>query len=215
MRTHAPSQAFLIAAALVCPAAAADSNINDASKFAWAENIGWTNWRDADSVASGVTVDLSEGFLSGFIWSENTGWISTGGGDGPYSNLTGETHGVNILLDGTLDGFAWGENIGWINFGTAAHIGPDGARIDLTENRLRGYAWAENVGWINLDNAEFFIAFSDCPGDLTGDGSVGSPDLGALLAAWGQGGGPADLTGDGDVGSPDLGALLAAWGPCE
>ncbi len=55
-------------------------------------------------------------------------------------------------------------------------------------------------------------------GDLNGDGTVGVPDLLALLAAWGAcppvGGCPADLNGDGDVGVPDLLALLASWGRC-
>ncbi len=56
---------------------------------------------------------------------------------------------------------------------------------------------------------------STCGGDLTGDGSIGVPDLLELLAAWG----PcedcdADLTGDGTVGVPDLLELLSLWGPC-
>jgi len=50
------------------------------------------------------------------------------------------------------------------------------------------------------------------PTDLDGDGSVGTGDLGILLAAWGAPGGPADLDGNGVVGSSDLGILLAAWG---
>jgi len=49
------------------------------------------------------------------------------------------------------------------------------------------------------------------PADLSGDGSVGTDDLGILLADWGQTGSPADLDGDGVVGSGDLGELLAAW----
>jgi len=52
-----------------------------------------------------------------------------------------------------------------------------------------------------------------CPGDLDGDGLVGTTDLLALLAAWGSSG-PGDLDGDGLVGTTDLLALLAAWGPC-
>jgi len=50
--------------------------------------------------------------------------------------------------------------------------------------------------------------------DLDGNGTVGSSDLGALLAAWGpcDGACPEDLDGDGEVGSADLGTLLAAWG---
>ncbi|TVQ31350.1 MAG: hypothetical protein EA376_09570 [Phycisphaeraceae bacterium] len=55
------------------------------------------------------------------------------------------------------------------------------------------------------------------PGDLTGDGNVGSADLAILLGSWG----PcppapdpcsADLSGDGAVGSADLAILLGNWG---
>jgi hypothetical protein len=53
-------------------------------------------------------------------------------------------------------------------------------------------------------------------GDLDGDGVVGTGDLLALLAAWGQCGDPcpADLDGNGAVSTADLLILLAAWGSC-
>jgi hypothetical protein len=54
-----------------------------------------------------------------------------------------------------------------------------------------------------------------CPADIDGDGIVGFQDLVAVLAAWGNQGGPEDLNGDGLVGMQDVIALLAAWGPCE
>ncbi|HMN96887.1 MAG TPA: GC-type dockerin domain-anchored protein [Phycisphaerales bacterium] len=56
-----------------------------------------------------------------------------------------------------------------------------------------------------------------CPADLSpaeGDGVVDGADLGVLLGAFGELGGPADLTGDGIVDGADLGVLLGAWGPC-
>ena len=53
-----------------------------------------------------------------------------------------------------------------------------------------------------------------CLGDLDGDGTVGTSDLLALLAAWGAAGGPADLDGDGLVSTGDLLVLLSVWGPC-
>ncbi len=60
-----------------------------------------------------------------------------------------------------------------------------------------------------------FDVGESCAADLTGDESVGVPDLLALLAEWGECPGcPADLTGDDTVGVPDLLALLAAWGDC-
>ena len=53
-----------------------------------------------------------------------------------------------------------------------------------------------------------------CLADLDGNGAVGAPDLGTLLAAWGTANPTADITGDGVVGPQDLATLLAAWGPC-
>ncbi len=55
----------------------------------------------------------------------------------------------------------------------------------------------------------------DCPADLDGSGDVAFPDLLAVLAAWGNEGGPEDLDGSGVVDFGDLLVLLAAWGPCE
>ena len=54
-----------------------------------------------------------------------------------------------------------------------------------------------------------------CPGDFDDNGVVRSPDLGRLLAAWGDCEGcPEDLDGDGQVSAADLGILVANWGPC-
>jgi len=54
-----------------------------------------------------------------------------------------------------------------------------------------------------------------CPADLDGSGDVGFDDLLAVLAAWGDEGGPEDLDGDGVVGFGDLLLVLSSWGPCE
>lgn len=55
-----------------------------------------------------------------------------------------------------------------------------------------------------------------CLADLNNDNLVGTPDLLALINAWGSCPGcPADLTNDGLVGTPDLLALINAWGPCD
>jgi hypothetical protein len=54
-----------------------------------------------------------------------------------------------------------------------------------------------------------------CPGDFDGDCEVGTADLLALLAAWGDSGGPEDINDDGVVDTADLLLLLAAWGPCS
>ncbi len=158
--------AAAVATASGIAAVNAQSNIDPAHKFAWCENIGWTNWLDANGMMDGVFVDTANGFLEGFTWSENTGWINAGPGGGPYLNTTGLNFGVNILGNGDLDGFAWGENIGWINFGWAANTAnADRARFDSGASRFRGYAWGENVGWMNLDDGTHYVgvlAVAEC-----------------------------------------------------
>jgi len=49
--------------------------------------------------------------------------------------------------------------------------------------------------------------------DLDGDGAVDGADLGMLLLAWNEPGGPADLNNDRIVNGADLGVLLLAWSP--
>ncbi|MFM1882321.1 MAG: hypothetical protein RJA05_730 [Planctomycetota bacterium] len=60
-------------------------------------------------------------------------------------------------------------------------------------------------------------ATAQCVGDLTGNGTVDSGDLGILLAGWGSDGSGApgsDISGDGIVDGADLGLLMTTWGPC-
>lgn len=149
----------------------AQSNIDPAHQFAWCENVGWTNWLDANGSADGVFVDTAGGFLTGFVWGENIGWINVGNGAGPYANTDDTNFGVNILGDDDLDGFAWGENIGWINFSWGAATDEvDRARFDSGAGRFRGYAWGENIGWINLDDAMHYVGVAGCAeGQLYGD----------------------------------------------
>jgi len=145
----------------------AQSNIDPTDKYAWGENVGWTNWRDADGGAAGVVA--GDHFLSGYIWGENVGWINVGdgtpgddcGGLPCYANLDDTDFGVNVDADGTLFGYAWGENIGWINFDTST-LGGDRALFDRCQRQFFGYAWGENVGWINLEDPTHFVALEPC-----------------------------------------------------
>ncbi len=168
----------------------AQSNIDPTNKHAWGENVGWTNWRDADSTAQGVVVGST--FMGGFIWAENIGWINVGDGSPAngvnYANIDGTDFGVNIDSGGDLRGLAWGENIGWINFdGGAMATPPQPARIECpnppTEplSRLTGYVWGENVGWLNLDDTTHYVSVDadttpiDC--DMNHDGLVNGLDV--------------------------------------
>lgn len=115
-------------------------------KCAWAENVGWLNFKPSHG-----TVTVYPGHLEGHVWAENVGWISlgshSGGGTHNYQNTSATNYGVN-RSENQLSGYAWGENIGWINFGRSDHHG--GVSIDVDSGDFRGYAWGENIGWIKF-----------------------------------------------------------------
>jgi hypothetical protein len=174
--------------------ALAQSNIDATNKHAWGENVGWTNWRDANGAAQGVVV--SGTFMGGFIWGENVGWINVGDGSPAngvnYANTDGIDFGINIDPDGDLHGLAWGENIGWVNFdGGALANPPQPARIECADpptetlSRLTGYVWGENVGWINLDDTAHYVSVDaattpiEC--DLNHDGVLDGLDIGLFV----------------------------------
>ncbi len=138
--------------------AAGVSNVRPEAKWAWAENAGYVDWRDAGGSGEGVVAAAT--YLHGYAWGENIGWICLGRNapaDGVrYGNLDGADFGVNIdPATGFLFGYAWAENAGWIRFGAPTpraerpRIRPDGPG---GEWRLTGCAWGENVGWIRLDD---------------------------------------------------------------
>lgn len=175
-------------AALAAPAMA-QTTVNSTNKFAWGENVGWINFRDANNGVQGVRFTTGS-FLSGFAWGENIGYINFGDGTPTngvsYANVNGNDAGVNYDA-GTdkVTGLAWGENVGWINFTLPTLPANQQATYDSANRRLRGYAWGENIGWINLDVAvggqfvSFDVACSPCDiaddaGDLLPTAGVNS-----------------------------------------
>lgn len=208
---------------VVIATALAQSNIDPAHKFAWQENCGWLNWRDAHAGSQGVRVTAR--FLSGFVWAENIGWINLGDGTPPdgvhYVNdlADSSTFGVNVDSEtGDLFGLAWGENVGWINFDTRTALGPhlQQAQLDLCDNTLAGYAWGENIGWINLDDTTHYVALGPvcAPSDAACDGVISLFDYLEFKRVFE---GPTvlvdcpvfDPDGDGDVDLRDLAKLQA------
>jgi len=160
------------------------TDIKPTEKHAWCENIGWSNWRDANGATSGISV--LENTLAGWMWFENIGWCSVASGSpgaNGYDNLTGNDYGVNILSNDRLDGFGWCENAGWLRFDAQLDVAL-APRLDRLTGRLRGYAWGENVGWMNLDDSEHFIAVNDSP-DADLDGDVDLLDFAAFQACFG------------------------------
>jgi hypothetical protein len=222
----------LIVAAAAAAAGQAQTNIDPAHKFAWAENIGWTNWHDAGNPAGAQGVRVEATFLSGHIWAENVGWINVGDGTPAngvaYANVNGTDFGVN-RDPGTneLYGLGWGENIGWLNFdGGALANPPNPARVDVANCTLAGFVWAENCGWLDLDDANAYVALeaSVCAagvlGDLDCDGVVDFDDINPFILALSD---PAsyqiaypncnylnaDCDQDGDVDFDDINAFVA------
>lgn len=153
------------------------SDVQSDHSYAWQENTGWTNWRDAGDGLEGVC--RAPTYLSGFVWGENIGWINLGDGaplDGiSYGNTVGEDAGVNIDASGYISGLAWGENVGWINFDVSTSDA-EPPHLDLCTRQLSGYAWGENIGWLNLNDGEHYVAFN-YDADCNGNGREDSCDI--------------------------------------
>jgi len=82
-----------------------------------------------------------------------------------------------------------------------------GASVAISPSVLAASAPGNDV---TATNAGTVRLYSFAPGDLNGDGCVGSIDLAVLLAGWGSAG-VADIDGDGVVDAGDLAIILAAW----
>lgn len=159
--------------------------LDDGSRFAWGENVGWINFEPSDG--PGVTV--TDSAVTGMAWGENIGWINLSPTDGGVVNDGG----------GILSGSAWGENVGWINF--APNNG--GVTIDPTTGIFSGYAWGENIGWINFapSGVNMTTSWSQTPVDTDGDGINDVDDNCSAIANPSQ----TDTDGDGfgDACDPD------------
>jgi thermitase len=101
---------------------------------------------------------------------------------------------------------------------TADHIVPAiewalGSTAVPLNNGNPAYEDMLGYGRIDLAAATKLGPVQPTPGDLDGDGAVGSADLALLLGAWGGCAGcAADISQDGSVGSDDLAILLGNWG---
>src|SRR5438034_10927306 len=136
---------FVLCAGLLCPGARAQENVdplNDGSRYAYGENVGWLNAEPLGRGGPGVNV--GDAALGGYLWSENVGWISLSCSN--TGSCATVSYGVANDGAGALSGFAWGENIGWVNFAPAG----GGVAIDATTGTFSGRAWGENVGWITF-----------------------------------------------------------------
>ena len=112
-------------------------------KYAYGENIGWTNF--AFPQGGGVTV--TDNAVTGYAWAENIGWINLS--PAVYGGVTND--GI-----GNVSGYAWSENAGWISFScqntSSCQTVDYGVKIDPATGAFSGMAWGENVGWISFDS---------------------------------------------------------------
>jgi hypothetical protein len=156
----------------------------------------------AQSIDAGATLTLSAACVSGydfkgavtFQWQRNGADIANG--PGGASKRGGTVSGASGALTATA-------------LSTTLTI-TDARPSDAGEYTV---VFTNSCGDATSVAAAVVIT-TPCLADLTGDGAVGSADLGVLLNAWGTKGSSADLTGDGSVDSADLAALLSAWGVC-
>jgi hypothetical protein len=129
------------------------STIDSTFAYAWAANIGWTNWKA--NATNGVSV--GEFICSGYVYAANVGWINVGNGSPAnqiqYQNNSPIDFGLNYGIDpnqpgyGILRGYAYGADVGWINFESMGN-----PRVSLFTGTFSGYAYSANCGWINLND---------------------------------------------------------------
>lgn len=123
---------------------------NNASQYAYGENVGWLNAEPSGDGGPGLEVEDFK--LSGYIWAENIGWVSLS----CENTSSCGTVNYRVINDGrgNLSGHAWAENVGWISF-SCENTGSCGAveyhvRIDFGTAEFSGKAWGESIGWINF-----------------------------------------------------------------
>jgi hypothetical protein len=95
---------------------------------------------------------------------------------------------------------------------TSAVGSPFAASLFATTDSAPGPA--SSFGYFDDFRISAELPAAPCPADIDSDGTVGGPDLTALLAAWSSQSDEADLNGDRQVNGADLAVLLAAWGAC-
>jgi hypothetical protein len=151
------------------------SSVPLASRFTYAANFGWLNWRWSGTAAEAPAVDSY--ILAGKVYSANVGWIDLGDGtptDSIRYSQSGSDIGVNHDGAGALSGYAYGANIGWVTFDATIAQPP---RINISTGDLSGYAYSANCGWIQLGGLKTKILIG-----ADRDGGLGAGD--GIADAW-------------------------------
>ncbi|MDP7086335.1 MAG: S8 family serine peptidase [Phycisphaerales bacterium] len=139
-----------------------------------------------------------------------TDWVGSGGFDG----------GNYVTIDGTSFASPYAAGVAALVLSADASLTPDEVgdimAVSAMDRGASGYDTSYGYGVVNAAGAVAEVdPAEDCQGDVDGDGSVGTNDLLAVIAAWGACSGcPADINDDGWVGTDDILGVIAAWGSC-
>ena len=124
---------------------------------------------------------------------------------------------LSLFVNGTLRETDTGS---WVNPGdtfflAGGNTGNDHGKLTLDDLRLYDTLLTSDEIWALYSGQ--LIEYAGLPGDLDGDGVVGSADLDIVRANWGEEVTPGDyaagdISGDGLVGSADLDVVRANWG---
>ncbi len=198
-------------------AAQPEDDVDSAGVMCWVTGQhpgGGTGANDIDGGATTLfspTFDLSEYGDARLVYAR---W---------YTNNAGDNPGEDLFIVEINDGSGWVqlEQVGpesppasWetVSFELSAFIEMTSAvQVRFTASDLNNPSIVEAA--IDQFRIEGLPCAGECPGDATGDFTVGLADLLDVLANWGSDGADgADVTGDGSVGLPDLLDVLANWG---
>ena len=162
----------------------------------------------------GVIAPMTDTSGNGTRWSGANGiaaLLSAGLQKDPQQTDSHYQHSVESYLIGHVDLVGTGEvflevgNYGIVEFNSPPYPGDEielGFGDDLDHIRGGDFGMSSSIPEATLV----------CLGDLNGDLSVDTADLGSLIAEFGTPGVLADINGDGVVDTADLGALIAEFG---
>ena len=194
----------------------------------------WSDPNDDGNPSDGVLLrsepvlpgglDVKAYYHEPLLWKLDEGPVFVGAPGERY--FVGIYVRANVPSGGGMRLFGYGSSMTgrpiWTYTGSAgsldlANLASVSDALALATNSLPGLALGAMLRTIVDADGDGEPDTCDCPADLNADGSVGAPDLAALLGGWSGEGVPSelgDIDGDGDTDAGDLAALLGAWGPC-
>ena len=121
--------------------------------YAWAENIGWVDFKSTGNVFVNSTQ------LQGYA-NSTYGYVALDCATSPNGNICGSVN-FHITNDGAgnLSGWAWNDQFGWISFncdqtgsGGSNQCGYSTYKVTINSSGyFSGWAWSDQIGWISFN----------------------------------------------------------------